>query len=414
MRKSRCQVLSMLSMRHAPASELDILTHLKLPSTTIAVFDYAPDPVGNRDTLTETRPTFSITNGLNDFGYDLVNRLTSATHPTISTENYTYDPVGNRDPATWAYNAANQLLNDGTFSYTYDSNGNQLTKTTGAVTTTYTYSPENQLVQATLPGTTATYTYDGLGRRIQKEVNGVKTRYLYDQKDLLLEYDGTNALTARWMHGAGIDEPLLMERDVDSSGSFSSTERFTYHADGLGSITELTDSTGTVVRSYYYDAFGQLINQTGTLVNPYGFTAREYDPETGLSHYRARDLDHRTGRFGQEDDHPGFRLIPQSLNRYPYVLNNPVNKTDPFGLSPLNPPGFGISVTDFTPDFFVPDPKSIIGGSCADLSDDEPTDDDIFCAEQCQKKCVDFLIEGDMRGWRECMETCIALCKQRN
>ena len=325
----------MEALTDSPASELDVLTHVTLPSTTISAFDYAPDPVGNRDTLTETRPTFTITNGLNDYGYDLVNRLTSAIHPTLPTENYTYDPVGNRHPSTWQYNLANQLTNDGTFSYTYDANGNQLTKTdtsTSQVVATYTYSPENQLIAATTPTMTATYRYDGLGRRIQKDVNGVQTRYVYDQEDLLLEFTGTNVLQARWLHGAGIDEPLQMERDTDSNGAFSATERFTYHADGLGSIMELTDSTGTVIRSYYYDAFGQIANQTGTLVNPYTYTGREYDAETGTYHNRWRTLDPLTGRFLQEDP-IGFE---GGVNFYEYAANNPVNATDPFGLYGTN------------------------------------------------------------------------------
>src|SRR3989344_6740228 len=78
----------------------------------ISQFTCAPDPVGNRDRLTETRPSFGITAGLNDFANDLLNRLTQATHPTFATENYQYDPVGNRNPASWIYNVGNQLRDD--------------------------------------------------------------------------------------------------------------------------------------------------------------------------------------------------------------------------------------------------------------------------------------------------------------
>lgn len=95
----------------------------------LSQFNYISDSIGNRDKLTETRPTFGITNGLNGFGYDLLNRLTSASHPTIPTETFTYDPVGNRNPNTWVYDAANRLLSDGTLSYTYDANGNRINQT---------------------------------------------------------------------------------------------------------------------------------------------------------------------------------------------------------------------------------------------------------------------------------------------
>jgi len=331
---------------YSPASEITTLTHTYVPTgTLLSQFTYTPDSLGNRATLTETRLSFGITNGLNDFSYDKLNRLRSATHPTISPENYTYDPVGNRDPSTWTYDVGNRLTDDGIYTYTYDANGNQLTKTEKANPsniTTYTYDPENRLISVQHGADSAQYTYDGLDRRIQKDVSGTKTRYIYDHGDILLEYDGTNVLRARWMPGPGTDDPLMMERDTNGNGTFESTERFTYHADALGSITELTDTTGSTVRSYYYDTFGQLANQLGTLPNPYTYTAREYDPETNLLYYRARTYDPRTGRFLQEDpeSYPEAILAnseaamltqPALGYTYVYAVDNPVNVTDPDG-----------------------------------------------------------------------------------
>lgn len=81
-------------------------------------------------------------------------------------------------------------------------------------------------------GTVINYRFDGLGRRVEKEVISVSTtvtRYIYDNEDILLELDGSNNITARYTHGPGIDEPLVMEKGGAS---------FFYHADGLGSITE--------------------------------------------------------------------------------------------------------------------------------------------------------------------------------
>ena len=63
----------------------------------------------------------------------------------------------------------------------------------------------------------ADYHYDGLGRRIEKDASGVVTRYVYDDEDILLESDEANTLIARYTHGPGIDEPLIMERDLDHS-----------------------------------------------------------------------------------------------------------------------------------------------------------------------------------------------------
>ncbi len=80
---------------------------------------------------------------------------------------------------------------------------------------------------------------------------------------------------ARYTHGAGIDEPLIMERDLDSSGTFEASEMFFYHSDVLGSVTELTDSAGAVVQAYVYDSFGQIVNQIGSLENPYTYDRAE-------------------------------------------------------------------------------------------------------------------------------------------
>ena len=108
-------------------------------------------------------------------------------------------------------------------------------------------------------------------------------------------------------------------------------QNYFYHADGLGSITAITNSTGSVVSTYRYDAFGNIILQTGTLANPYTYTGREYDSETNLYYYRARYYDARIGRFLQEDRFLGLPKQPQSLNLYAYVMNNSINYSDPLG-----------------------------------------------------------------------------------
>lgn len=200
----------------------------------------------------------------------------------------------------------------------------------GAVTT-YTYDAENRLVRIDFPDlTTASYRYDGFGRRIEKNVNGVNTRYVYDREDILLEYDGTNTLLARYTHGPLIDEPLVMERDLDASGTFEAGEIFFYHTDGLVSVTELTDSTGAVARAYAYDAYGGIADEVGTFANPFTYTGREFDAESGLYFYRARYYDGSLGRFINEDP-VGF--AGGDVNLYGYVSNNPINFTDPLGLA---------------------------------------------------------------------------------
>jgi len=321
------------------ASQLLSLVHRlsSAPATIRAQATYTYDTVGNRRTLTDLT-------GAHTFAYDALNRLTDATHPTLPTEFFTYDRVGNRMTShlspTHTHDTANRLLEDTTFTYTYDAAGNRATRTEKATNTamTYAYDGEHQLIGVTAPSLVASYRYDGLGRRIEKTVNGVSTRAVYDQEDLVMEFDGTNTLRARWLHGPGIDEPLMMERDLNANGSFDSTERFSYHADGLGSTVALTDQTGTVVESYRYDTFGQptILAPDGSTRtcsaygNPFLFTGREYDCESGLYHNGKRTYDPMTGTFLQSDP-IGFL---SGNSHYGYAANNPLIHADPNGEFP--------------------------------------------------------------------------------
>ena len=234
-------------LAYDPASQVtNILHQLTATNTQINKADYLYNGVGNRTSLTDRR-------GAQSFGYDTLDRLTSASHPLLGTpQAFAYDAVGNRTTTGNVTNAGNQLTADATHSYQYDDNGSLTRKTLLATGnySQYTYDAENRLtkVEDFVAGNataafTSTYRYDGLGRRIEKVANGQTKRYIYDGEDILLEYDGTNTLVARYTHGPGIDEPIA----VTKGGS-----TFFYHQDGLGSVTDLTDSAGATAKSYSY------------------------------------------------------------------------------------------------------------------------------------------------------------------
>ena len=327
------------------------------------LFQQSPyDRIGTRTSLTDRL-------GLHQVGYDALNRLTSVDHPLASglvDEAFTYDPVGNRTSshlsALHRYEAANRLLEDDQFLYTYDENGNLIQKrekATGA-TTTYTYNVENQLIQIDLPdGRIARYRYDGLGRRIEKNVAGAITRYLYDQEDIVALFAGpTNCQTHAFLHGPGIDQPLAFVKDTNNdcnpfSDAVGLREPIVYlQSDGLGSTTSLVSETGGFFRGLFlaervtYDSFGMPTitgpgpdNQMGTADdvslscsaygNPFLFTGREYDCESGLYYDRDRYYDPTIGRFIQEDRWAGDDVHPQQ--KYLYAEGNPTNLVDPGG-----------------------------------------------------------------------------------
>lgn len=105
-------------------------------------------------------------------------------------------------------------------------------------------------------------------------------------------------------------------------------DKYYYHVDGLGSIIALTNSTGKVVQTYDYDSFGVLKDQKNRIKQPYTYTGREWDKETGLYYYRARYYDPMEGRFISKDP-IGFE---GGINIYNYVLANPIRYSDPTGL----------------------------------------------------------------------------------
>ncbi|PYU38523.1 MAG: hypothetical protein DMG54_29860 [Acidobacteria bacterium] len=210
-----------------------------------------------------------------------------------------------------------------------DSNGNTLTSVTGSNTTTYAWDFENRLTSVTLPGSggTVTFKYDPFGRRIYKSSSSGTSVYAYDGDNLVEETNSSGAVVARYEDTQNIDEPLAMLR----SGATSY-----FHADGLGSVTSLSSSAGSIANTYTYDSFGKLTASTGSLVNPFQYTARESDTESGLYYYRARYYDPTAGRFISEDPNDQGSLY-DNPNLYEYVENNPANWIDPLGLYTLDP-----------------------------------------------------------------------------
>jgi RHS repeat-associated core domain len=301
------------------ASNLLSVLHKKA-NTLLDGATYTYDGVGSRKTRQDNR-----TNVTSTFTYDPVYELTLVKQGTTTTENYSYDAVGNRLSSVgvnpYVYNSSNELNSTPSTTYSYDNNGNTLNKTAGANVTGYTWDFDNRLTQVTLPGSggSVTFKYDPMGRRIQKSSSAGTTNYVYDGQNILEEVSTTGTVVARYTQGLGIDQPLAIAR-----GGVTSY----YHADGLGSITSLTNSSGAIANTYTYDSFGNQTASTGTVVNPFRFTGRELDSETGNYFYRARYYDQSTGRFLSEDG----QQFSSGVDFYSYVKNSPIRFSDPMGL----------------------------------------------------------------------------------
>jgi RHS repeat-associated protein len=300
-------------------SRLTSVLH-QLSGSTIDGATYTVDNGGNRIAKTDQRTSVTT-----NYTYDSIYQLLSAAQGTTTTESYSYDAVGNRTASlgvsSYVTNTANELTSTSSASYGYDYNGNAVTKNDSTGITTYAWDFENRLTSVTLPGGggTITLAYDPFGRRIKKVTPSATSIFAYDGDNVIEETSSVGAVVARYSQGLNIDEPLAMLRT--GATSF-------YNTDGLGSITSLANSAGSLAQTYSFDSFGKQTGSSGSLTNPFQYTARESD-ESGLYYYRARYYDPSNGRFLTEDS---ARFASGTYDFYPYVNNDPLNHRDPLGL----------------------------------------------------------------------------------
>ncbi len=272
----------------------------------------------------------SITDGITasqsvSYVYDELRRLKSAQTNDLTSANtwklkFSYDRYGNRlseipmggtasmpfseisvDPASnriagVLYDAAGNVLNDGLHNYTLNAN-NQITQVDGA----------------------GNYAYDASGHRVKK--NG--TVYIYEGSQVIAEYP----------NGAEPSSPGV--EYVGKLASFAGGVTTYYYSDHL-SIRALANVSGMVTGTQTQYPFGEVAAgiQTG-IVTKWQFTSYERDLATGdsgLDYAQARFYASRFGRFTSLDPLSGSNVNPQSLNKYAYVNNDPINSTDPTGM----------------------------------------------------------------------------------
>ena len=167
--------------------------------------------------------------------------------------------------------------------------------------------------------------YDGDGNRVSETVAGVTTNYLVDTQNptgyaQVVDEIQNGTVTRTYAYG-------LERIDEDQTLNGTWTASF-YGYDGHGSVRQLTNSAGVVTDSYDYDAFGNLINSTGTTPNNYLFAGEQYDPALNLYYNRARYLNTTTGRFWSMDSYEGDFRDPLSLHKYLYTEGDPVDHMD--------------------------------------------------------------------------------------
>jgi|CXWL01.1.fsa_nt_gi RHS repeat-associated protein len=213
-------------------------------------------------------------------------------------------------------NGRNQIASLNGASFTYDARGN-LTATGAA---SYGYDVFNRLTSAGA----ATLSYDPAGRLYETMGGGVTTRFLYDGLDAIAEYNGSNVMQRRFVHGPGVDEPVVWYEGAGTS------DRRWLVQDQLGSVIAVTNSAGAALSTNTYDEYGiPGASNSGR----FQYTGQMWLGEANLYHYKARAYAPALGRFLQSDP----ILYAGGINLYAYVGNDPVNARDPLGLQHADP-----------------------------------------------------------------------------
>ncbi|MFA7345978.1 MAG: RHS repeat-associated core domain-containing protein, partial [Terrimicrobiaceae bacterium] len=248
-----------------------------------------------------------------------------------------YDEVGNRTAETES-GGTTTYVSDTTNQYTSVSSVDSVVYSDRGDLAqfgdwTYSYDAQGNLIRANNSQTNvaAQYWRDAFGHRAVKDVNGSKAVFFNIGTTQLEAYDVTSETASSTIHEPGIDRPLAQ---VSASGALTF-----YHQDFLGSVVLLTDASGTKLQSFTYDVWGKASGfdasgaslPVSSFASRFLYTAREYDTETELYHYRARAYSPALGRFLQTDP---IDFGGGDVNLFRYVSNNPVNLWDPLGLSP--------------------------------------------------------------------------------
>ena len=322
---------------------------------------------------------------------DSTGQLLTATGSSPS-ESYSYDSNGNRETVTTSGGQVtcitgpnNELLYDGTYTYSYDGEGNQTARWVASSTspletqpgpndtdiTTYTWDNRDRLTSVThyadydaytgtgdytspTPDMTVTYVYDAFNRWIGETVTAggttTQTRYVYDGNQIVMQFQktGTGDLAAtnlshRYLWGPAVDQLMADEQltpvvgggyDLTSPGTTVWT--LTDSENTVRDLATYSNGTTTVENHREFSAYGELLSQTNPQTGQaaavdcvFAYTGRALDEATGLQNNDERWYEAITGRWLSQDP-IGFKSGDANLDCY--CRNSPIIHVDPFGL----------------------------------------------------------------------------------
>lgn len=320
----------------------------------------------------QTISNIGYKNGINiSYNYDKDKNVTSLSQiasdgKEINSFGYTYDNNGNQLSKTengstinYTYDKLNRLLSAGTDSFTYDNVGNRKTWNKQKETITYGYDQNNRLTTLTsLKSGSIVYNYDKNGNQLTSSdgntytydgFNQLKSVTLANGQWMENEYDAFGLRVAAYENGTRsdftYDRGNIITEENGSGNLVSRSIRglqivakenpvgaISYYLNNAhGDVSKLVNENGEVLNSYEYDAFGNTSKYTEKIQNRFQYSGEQFDKMTGQYYLRARFYDPTVGRFVTEDTYRGQLNDTMSLNLYTYCSNNPVNLIDPSG-----------------------------------------------------------------------------------
>jgi RHS repeat-associated protein len=280
-----------------------------------------PCPTAKTSTDTANRQwrTDNSTGQITAYSYDKAGRLTKAAGED-GTFSYSYDADGNRTTGpegSHSYNSANELTDPG---YSYDPNGN-LTRSPDLPTLAY--NGADQTISITPGGslTAVSFAYNGVDQS-ERTAAGA-TSYTNSPLGVLSQTTGTASYFLRDPEGN------LLGANLNGTNVY-------YALDGLGSTTALVDTGGYLDTNYRYDPYGNTLSMTGDTTlgnaNPYRYASGYLDTTTGLYKFGQRYYQPTLGRWTQQDNLEHIGDLSQG-NRYAYAGDSPATNSDPSGAS---------------------------------------------------------------------------------
>ena len=290
----------------------------------------------------------SITDNLDSsrsqtFTYDKLYRLTQAAG-NYGTVDYTYDADGNRltratggvtQTSTYpsTSNKVSSITNSpATRSFTYDANGNSTADDrSSGPDLGFAYSNRNRNKQALVTGgVTANYLYNALGQRAVKSIaSGSTTHYQYDQSGhLIAESDGATGAMIReyvWLEpGQPAGRPLVQVEPANTL--------YYIHTDHLDTPQKITNAAHAIVWDRQQQPFGEQTSLTGTITSSLRFPGQQFDAESALNYNMMRDYDPTLGRYIEPDPIGLAGGSIASMGLYGYANQNALKYMDPWGL----------------------------------------------------------------------------------